>query len=326
MKARLPAAATVVLLAACLHRAQGGPGATDLTGPVIPEVFAPGVVSGENVWKGSFTPDGDTLYYFRHLDGPESYGIFASRKQRDGHWTPPTRVRLGGDFSDLYPAISPDGKRLVFTSYRPIPGVADAHPNAFLWMATRMRDGTWGTPVPLLGLGVVGQYHSQTGFDGEGTLYYRVASPGERMDPLYLSRWTSRGFEEPIAYGPVNEWARLIGTDTLYVWGGRPTPDGRAVVLEVSRLDARKRAGPADLWLTCLTADARWTVPRPLPDSVNTAATENFIFFSPKGDRMFFVRAFRELLSIPTPRSCDALPPGMLASMALPPPPKTPAP
>ena len=320
------ATAGCVLLAACRHPAPASPASPDVGGAVVPEVFAPGAVSGENVWKGSFTPDGDTLYYFRHLDGAEHYGIFASRKQRDGHWTPPARVPLGGDFSDLYPAISPDGRRLVFTSYRPIPGVADAHPNAFLWMATRARDGSWGPPIPLVGLGVVGQYHSQTAFDDEGSLYFRVSSPGERMDPSYVSRWTRGGFEEPIAYAPVNEWARLIGIDTLYVWGGRPTPDRRAVVLEVSRLDERHRAGPADLWMTCLTSDARWTIPRPLPEGVNTATTENFIFFSPRGDRMFFVRGFRELLSIPTPRSCDALPPGMLGDMALPPPPQTPAP
>jgi hypothetical protein len=316
-----PLIVTLALLAACGGaRAERDPmvGTREWDGlPLAPRPFAPGIVSGENVWKGSFTPDGDTLYYVRRVPGgPESYGIFASRKQRDGSWSAPARVPLGGDFSDLYPALSPDGKRLVFTSYRPVPGDASPHPNASLWMARRAKGGGWSTPEPLTGLGIAGQYHSQTAFDAAGSLYYSVTNPSERGSPVYVARWNGRAFEEPVSFEPVNRWRGVLG-DSLFVWGGRIAPQGRVVILEVSRLDERHRPGPSDLWATCADSTG-WTVPRPLPDSVNTAGYENFIFFSPDARRMFFVRGFKELLSVPAIRGCALLPEGRVAVMAVP--------
>ena len=309
--------ALVVLAAACVRHPRE-PQPQWIAGDglfMVPERFAPGVVSGENVWKGSFTPDGDTLYYFRHLPaGGASYMIVSSHRQADGSWSAPARVALGGEFSDLYPAISPDGRRMVFTSYRPVPGEPAAPaPNASLWVVTRTRRGDWSEPQYLQGMGIPGQYHSQTGFDASGALYYRVAMPGERFDPTFVSYWTGRAFEAPVAYMPVNFWSGRVG-DTLFVWGGQPRPDGRAVILEVSRYDSRHRPGPADLWITC-ESERGWTIPRPMPDSINTAGNENFVFFAPDAKRMYFVRDFRELLSVPAPVDCEGLSPGSVGAI-----------
>ena len=116
---------------------------------IEPEIVGAETVSVGNVFRGTFTPDGDTLYYFKNVtEGEEDYRIF--RTHRTGAtWSQPERVILGGDFSDLYPAISPDGMRMVFSSYRPAPGDTSAHPSAYLWYVERRRPGTWSrTGVP----------------------------------------------------------------------------------------------------------------------------------------------------------------------------------
>ncbi|MEO8587889.1 MAG: hypothetical protein ABI432_00830 [Flavobacteriales bacterium] len=49
-------------------------------------------------------------------------------------WSEPSMVHFGAkNTSDLYPAPSPDGSVVVFTSYRPIPGDTSSHPSANLW-------------------------------------------------------------------------------------------------------------------------------------------------------------------------------------------------
>ncbi len=46
------------------------------TGMARPEVVAPGVLSAGEVYRGTFTPDGATLYFFRKTGSGETYRIF----------------------------------------------------------------------------------------------------------------------------------------------------------------------------------------------------------------------------------------------------------
>ena len=70
---------------------------------------------------GAFSPDGREFLFFRKVDRRrEDYRIFVSRNV-DGEWAEPERSFWGGEYSELYPSISPDGGRMVFTSYRPVP-------------------------------------------------------------------------------------------------------------------------------------------------------------------------------------------------------------
>src|SRR5688500_9919054 len=96
------------------------------------KVFGPDVLSAGEVFRGSFTPDGRSFYFFKKVaPGEEEYRIFVSHL-KNNQWSEPVRVDLGGDYSDTYPAISKDGKRMAFASYRPVPGVEQKKPNAHL--------------------------------------------------------------------------------------------------------------------------------------------------------------------------------------------------
>src|SRR5690349_6066545 len=104
------------------------------------EPFEPDLLATDNVFRGTFAPDGRTFLFFRKVAAnrdDEDYRILQSRLV-NGRWTAPTRVTLGGEFSDLYPTISPDGRRLVFSSYRPVPGDTTSHRNAHLWYVDRV--------------------------------------------------------------------------------------------------------------------------------------------------------------------------------------------
>jgi hypothetical protein len=254
--------------------------------------FAPTTVSVGNVYRGSFEPDGHTFYYFKKTGAPASevYAIFRSR-QVNGRWSTPDRVNLGGDFSDLYPTISSDGRRMVFSSYRPAPGdTAASHPNAYLWYADKSGDG-WGPPVFMGKTVVFGHYHPQPFFGPDGAVYFnRSGAPGSPHNGQFITRWNGREFDTPTRWDVVDR-ARRARPD-LQIFEGTPSPDGSFAILTVAAADHEmRRRHPADLWVTFRTG-SDWSEPRPLAGTVNTSAVENFPFFSPDGQRLYFVRDY----------------------------------
>lgn len=296
---KLPLFCVVRAVAALLIAASLTPGAA--SGQA--EIFAPGVVSDSNVWKGSFDPAGRTFYFFRKVGQGEDYRIHVTRLGAGG-WTTPERISLGsGDHSELYPAISPDGQRLVFLTYRPYPGDTSSHANSYLWMVTRRGDG-WSEPVPLHALNVLGRYHSQTLFGGDGSLYFRRESPEVRSTTTYVARWNGTTYDAPEPFEPINRWAAALRPSHTAV-GGAPAHDMSYLVLEVAGINAQGRRTAPDLWVTCRNG-SDWTTPTPIPGDANSAGVENFIFHSPDGRRLYFVRDFARLYSIPTAGLCPA--------------------
>lgn len=70
-----------------------------------------------------FTPDGKTMYFTRCTHDPEypRYAVIMSSSRSDASWSKPQEVRISGDTLSTYayPAISPDGKWLYFSSDMP---------------------------------------------------------------------------------------------------------------------------------------------------------------------------------------------------------------
>jgi hypothetical protein len=260
--------------------------------PSTATAFAPTLADSGKLYRGTFSRDGRELWFFKKVgDDPdaEDYRIFLSRRT-DAGWSSPERVALGGEFSDLYPTVSPDGRRLVFASYRRAPGDTAAEPNAGLWSVERSDSG-WGTPVFLAGVTRLGAYHSQPLILPDGRLFFRRTSPNWDTTTTMVSSPSGHGFGPPVPYEPVERWHGWRKDYSL--WGGAPTPDGATVLLEVSpRPDGQQRPGPSDLWVSRRDGGG-WRLPAALAAGVNTpAGWENFASVSPDGCDLIFVRAF----------------------------------
>lgn len=286
-----PRCATVLLVSVTVACAPASP-PTDSA----PELIGPATISVGNLFRGTFTPDGDTLYYFRNVtEGREDYRLFRSHRE-SGRWSEPERVTLGGEYSDLYPAITPDGRRMVFSSYRPAPGDTSSHPSAYLWYVER-EGGAWGEPVFMAEASAWSHYHSQPIFDARGDLYFSRSTWEYRGHSEHVTQW------DGTRYGPADTsatWQALRDRlpEHLHLYETTPGYDGTFALLVVAERPDSGRPGPPDLHVSFRTG-SEWSTPRPLRGGVTTEGTENFAFYGPGGRDLYFVRDFAQLYRVP---------------------------
>jgi hypothetical protein len=270
-------------------------GARPAAGSFEPRVFGTGVLSVGQVYGGCFSGDGEHFYFFRKVSDGEQYRIQVSTRTSSG-WGAPARLDLGGDHSDLYPAISRDGTRLIFSSYRPIPGTVQAASRAQLWSAERREDGTWGAPVFLAAVNAPGHYHSWVALDREGHLYYRQTSPDWRTSVTMRATWNGRAYTSSAPYEPVQRWQAW--RSDVRVVGGVPTPDGETVFLDVATRDVATGKAASDIWISQRRGDT-WSLPEPAKGGVNSDGYDVFPFVSPDGRDLYFVRDFSAFYTVP---------------------------
>ncbi|MBL8203186.1 MAG: PD40 domain-containing protein [Blastocatellia bacterium] len=252
------------------------------------ELFGGGVLSVGEVYRGSFMPDGRTLYFFKKVTPEqEDYRIFVSHL-REGKWSEPERVMLGGDYSDLYPAISKDGKRMVFSSYRPAPGDTSPKPNAHLWYVDRQGNG-WGEPVFMAAANKLGHYHSWVEFGPDKAIYFRRTTPDWSANETMMTRWNGKEFAPPVPYAEAQRWKNW--RSDVRVAGASPGPDGKVLFLDVATRNPKTGRGASDIWVSFKRGND-WSEPKPLGAGINSDGYDVFPFFSPDGKELYFVRDF----------------------------------
>jgi hypothetical protein len=251
----------------------------------VPQVFAPGVVSGSADDEGpTFTPDGKTVYFFR-ANGSD-YFIMESHRLKDG-WSTPTIAPFSGQWRDLEPALAPDGSYLIFASSRPVPGSTTPPDGSWggqphvgkganLWRVD-MKGNGWSEPVRLPD--VVNRSFNvfSPTIAANGDLYFMEAY-GEGMHfRLFMSAMKDGQYQppEPMPFtaGQYGGFDAAVAADESYlVFGSNrpPTPAGRSDLFIVFR------------------KDGVWGEPQVLPDAINNAGPAVEMHFSPDGHVLYF--------------------------------------
>jgi L-ascorbate metabolism protein UlaG (beta-lactamase superfamily) len=296
-------ARTLAIVCLTLWTAVGQDPATPASQRAALPALEPGVLSSGEVYRGTFTPGGDTLYFFKKTGAGETYRIFSSNRTATG-WSVPTVVDLGGTSSDLYPAISPDGRRMVFSSYRAAPGDTTAKPNAHLWSVERTATG-WSAPTFLARASTFGHYHSWVEFGFDGALYFRRTTPDWKSTETLRASWTASGISTPEPYADVERWKRW--RPDVVIAGGSPGPGGRFVFLDVATKNPRTGRGASDIWVAVKHGND-WSDPAPLGAGVNSDGYDVFPFLSPDGRDLYFIRDFATFHRIPLADALASLP------------------
>jgi len=292
--ARIALAATLAIgSAGCGAGSGAGAGAVPATArqAAEPAKFAEGIISdARQQWRISFAPDGRTAW-FTTSDGffpvTRKATIYVSRLGAGG-WTAPEVAPFSGQYPDIDPHVTPDGRRLYFSSIRPVNGATRG--DLDIWYVERAGDG-WGAPVRLGDEVNSPADELYASSQRDGTLWFASgpAAPGAGLHwDIYRAERRGGGFAPRVVLPAAINTQPKEGGGVQDAWEFNPeiSPDGRTLVFASLRPGG---LGLGDLWVSTLR-DGQWTPARNLGAPVNSPADEYHPTFSPDGKDLYFVR------------------------------------
>ena len=248
-----------------------------------PVEFCPEILATERSVAGiAFSPAGDEAYFSLHTPDGASSDLMWMRME-DGVWTRPEPAPFNSDQIDNDIAMSADGERLCWRSWRPLPGNTEPETTVSLWAADRSGDG-WGEPFPV-----------ECGGERQPAVYPGIAASGA----IYFSRRTSpdgvsivraeRSGKQYEAWEEILSDGKL--TTDLCV-----APDESFLVVTV--FPGPPNSGQGDLHVSFRNPDATWSPLQGVGSAVTSELTEYCPTLSADGRRLFFCRIDREDRSV----------------------------
>ena len=264
---------------------------TDWKGPYIgqkppgmtPEIFAPGIVStGASEFGSTFPPNGDSFYYA--ISGvPKT--IIAFMEFKGNRWTKPQTASFSGVYNDWDLNLSHDGKKLYYTSNRPLVGKGEPLDNSNLWVVERSETG-WSEPRALGNNVNTDGSENYPSVTRDGTLYYFHSDKCKKRDPdVFYSKLKDGYYSKPVRLGnTVNsqyqEWDPFIASDESYIiFGSVDRPGG---------------FGGCDLYISFHNSDGSWTPAVNMGESINSNANEFCPNVTSDGKYLFFTSRRRK--------------------------------
>jgi hypothetical protein len=256
-------------------------------------IFAPGVISdAREQWRITFTPDGKTAYFAssdEFFPFTRQATIYVSHLVH-GAWTEPEVAPFSGQYSDIDPFLSPDGRRLYFSSIRPVDGVTLG--DLDIWMVERTANG-WSDPVRLGPEVNSPEDELYVSASARGTIYFASGplfpQPGKHFD-IYSAAREGDGFAPREPLGPaVNTEPTGAPDEGLQdAWEFNPeiSVDGHTLIFTSLRPGG---FGLGDLYVSRLQG-GEWTPARNLGPSVNSEYDEYHPTLSHDRRELFFVR------------------------------------
>lgn len=242
-----------------------------------PEIFGPGVISTKAAeFASTFSPDGETVYFNQWIGLNEDNPVLriVSSTYRNGEWSTPSDLSFSdGSHRDIDPFISHDGKRLYFSSNRPV-DETDQDNDYNTWYVDRTDSG-WGAPVnpgaPLNGdLSEV--FVSVT---TAGAIYFS-ARDGARH--IYRAEEIAGEYQQP-------EKVTLGLPDSISIGNPMIAPDESFLIISTQMLGGE---GSSDLFICFRDANGNWGEIKNLGSAVNSAYREFAPSISPDGQYLFF--------------------------------------
>ena len=288
-KSKTLRAATVLVTAVFTLNAQQNdfqsPKSSGLTGPylgqkipgIIPEVFAPGIVSKDGVQsKLLISPDGLEIIFQNMISAGSTPNdrktCFVCIKMENDHWGLPANIPFSLEYTNDEPSLSADGQKLFFVSNRPSTGSKEPQKMSDIWVSLRTGEG-WSEPVnPGLPVNTDG-VEVQPFYSTENILYLG------RNDGIYYSNYSNDHFSEPVKLDENIFKGRVRGICV--------SPDNETLIVHS---DMTVGYGKWDLYISFKDKSGRWTRLINMGNSINTEQSEANATFSPDGKYLFFTR------------------------------------
>jgi Tol biopolymer transport system component len=248
-------------------------------------LFAEGIVSTDSIEHSApaFSPDGRLVLWTKIYKGKPAFLV--EMKNEKGRWSQPARPSFASpDADDFYPAFSYDGKKLFFSSRRPLPSGYPKNEDMWIWVVERKWNG-WGTPVPL-DSNIMKGFEYAHSVSKRGTIFFSSRRPGTRAFDIFSAKWINNKYQEPKL---LNDAINTVG----YEDGPFIAPDESYLIFESQRAESVE--GSIDLFISFKQKDGNWGKPKNMGPRINTKYAERFAMLSPDGKYLFFGSNRRQL-------------------------------
>lgn len=162
----------------------------------IPVIFGPQDISdGFDNRDIALSPSNDEL--FTTIQYGLSYsGILYSGK-KGNRWSKPEMAFFSGRFNDLEPAFSPDGKKLFFTSNRPLSDTGNSPKDYDIWFIEKNTDG-WSKPKNAGSIINTSKDEFYASLAANGNLYF-TRDNDSTVDDIFVSKYLNGTYVKPYA-------------------------------------------------------------------------------------------------------------------------------
>jgi ankyrin repeat protein len=241
------------------------------------EVFLPGVLMHLNPPHNGLavSPDAKEIYWAETSVNYDLYSRIWFMKEVDGFWTPPRMAPFSSRYLDNYPCFSVDGKRLFFSSTRPLDektGPKDSN----IWYIEKTKEG-WSQPKSIGSSVNTDRDEATPTVDKDGTLFFSRAEvvEGKHDVNIFRSRFLNGQYGEP------EKLEENVNSPTTDVYPF-VAPGGSYLIYNTGRYGVGFQ-----LCISFLKKDGSWTEAIPIKESLGS-----FISWcqgiSPDGRYLFF--------------------------------------
>jgi Tol biopolymer transport system component len=259
-----------------------GPYLGQATPDKSPKIFAPGIISlGFHENGIVFSPDGKEML-FSMSDSKFAFKTFVYLKIESGKWSKPELAPFSGHYYDHSAIFTADGKRLYFSSKRPIKPDSAPKKDLDIWFIEK-NGQSWGKPVHLSGPLNTDKSEQITSLSANGTMYLRTNYEGKKWS-IYTAKlengryMAAKKMSSKINKG-YNEGNPCISPDERFLLFKSGQPDGY---------------GETDLYVSFKQKDGSWGEPINLGPKINSPEFELEPRLSPDGKYLFY-SSFKKL-------------------------------
>jgi hypothetical protein len=228
---------------------------------LIPEIFAPGLISTEanTDFSSSFSPDGTEFYFTRRK--PKGVNQLLYSKMRNNIWSAPAEVSFVNHYHTSEASISPDGKFIFFGS-REL-----ENKNGTVWFSEK-EDSVWGKPEQLL------ENMMFATLSTNHWLYYTDKSGGNISSAFLVKAKFQKGALKEISEITISN-ENKYGRAHPFI-----APDESYLIFDQM----------GELFITFKKGDGNWTSSIKLNNEINTSEYEFAPHVTPDGKYLFFTR------------------------------------
>jgi hypothetical protein len=250
---------------------------------MIAELFAPGIISnGLPVGHIACMPDGNEIY-FSVVGSTTGIITICYTKLIDGNWITPEVAHFAQsrDYYFQEHHITPDGKKMMFSSTRPIEGETPKPGTGVenIWVMDRQGDG-WGEPYDI-GAPINTQMKEfQPSTTHDGTLYFTRYTEGDEQIFLYRSHLVNGKYTEPEKLAPEVNAGKLN-------YNGYIAPDEGYLVFNMSNANDSVEyyvsfRNEDDEWSKAIKFDERINLPNNKGWGMSLSSDSKYLFFKSK--------------------------------------------